>query len=67
MTGFAQLRTLDRVLGSKSGAIYSAVTETLIPWVEDRFGTTASWVVAVMLITLPFAGICVIAMWRLRV
>lgn len=48
------------------GDVFYALTETLIPWVEDRFGTVASWVVATTLITLPLAGIVVAALWLTR-
>jgi hypothetical protein len=30
--------------------VYYALTETLIPWVEDRFGRVAAWVAAAALI-----------------
>jgi hypothetical protein len=46
--------------------IYHALTESLIPWVEDRFGKVAAWITAAALIILPIAGIIVIALWRTR-
>ena len=43
--------------------IYYALTDTLIPWVEDRFGMIAAWVAAAALIALPIAGIVAAALW----
>ncbi len=41
---------------------YYALTETLIPWVEDCFGTVGAWFAAVSLIMLLMAGVVVIAL-----
>ncbi|HEX8412912.1 MAG TPA: hypothetical protein VF637_03380 [Sphingomicrobium sp.] len=46
--------------------VFYALTETLIPWVEGRFGTVASWIVAATLITLPIAGMVAAALWPTR-
>jgi hypothetical protein len=46
--------------------VYYALTETLIPWVEDRFGRVAAWVAAAALIALTIAGIVVTALWLIR-
>jgi hypothetical protein len=46
--------------------VFYALTETMIPWVEDRFGTVASWAVAATLITLPIVLIVAAALWLTR-
>ncbi|WP_199857142.1 hypothetical protein [Sphingomonas sp. EC-HK361] len=39
--------------------IYMAFAETIMPWVEDRFGRVAAVSAAIALVTLPVAGIVV--------
>lgn len=46
--------------------VYYALTETLIPWVEDRFGRFAAWMAAAALIGLPVGGIVAVALWLTR-
>jgi hypothetical protein len=43
--------------------VYYALTHTLIPWVEDRFGRVAAWIAAAALITLPIAGVVAAVLW----
>ncbi|NIJ63437.1 hypothetical protein FHR20_000368 [Sphingomonas leidyi] len=43
--------------------VYYALTETLIPWIEDRFGVLAAWAATAALIALPIAGIVAIVLW----
>ncbi|WP_157136840.1 hypothetical protein [Sphingomonas sp. PAMC 26617] len=45
---------------------YQALTETLIPWVEDRFGAVAAWIAAALLIMLAMAGVIVTALWLIQ-
>lgn len=46
--------------------LYFALTETVIPWVEDRFGRPVTWVVAVALVALPLAVMVTIALSLIR-
>jgi hypothetical protein len=46
--------------------VYYALAETLIPWVEDRFGRFAAWMTAAALIALPIVGIAAVALWLTR-
>jgi hypothetical protein len=46
--------------------VYYALTESLIPWIEDRFGRVAVWVATAALIALPIAAIVVTARWLIR-
>lgn len=43
--------------------IYLALTETFIPWVEDRFGRAVAWAVVAALIALPLAAMVAMALW----
>ena len=45
---------------------YQALTETLIPWIEDRFGTVAAWIAAAFLIMLAIAFVAVAALWLIH-
>lgn len=46
--------------------VYRALTETLIPWIEDRFGRTAAWIGVAALITLPMAALISAMLWLTR-
>ena len=46
--------------------VYCELTETLIPWIEDRFGRVAAWSVMGVFITFPIAGVALAALWLTR-
>lgn len=46
--------------------VFLALAETVIPWIEDRYGRLAAWVVAALLIVLPITAVVIAAAWLLR-
>jgi hypothetical protein len=46
--------------------VYYALTGTLIPWIEARFGRVAAWTVATVLIAMPIVGLVATALWLTR-
>lgn len=46
--------------------VYYALTEALLPWIDDHFGRVAAWVRAAALIALPIAGVVIAALWLTR-
>jgi hypothetical protein len=54
MSAIAQLQTLAGELrSSPMDIIFTALADTLVPWIEDRYGKVAAVLIAVLLVILP--------------
>jgi glycerol-3-phosphate acyltransferase PlsY len=64
MTVDAQLQTLAGELKSSlMDIIFAALADTLVPWIEDRYGKVAAVLIAVLLVILPVIALIGTVIW----